>query len=303
MKKNYFFATLFLIYSTLTISQNIFSNGDFENYYNCPNTFGQSNLIIGCVNSHDTPDYYNCTMYPGYANTGTGSVYLGSVKYASSVTHEGVNFELDTPLEINREYTIKIAVNYGSKYHGTGFIANQYLGCYTLRFDFSMSSANTGIPNSYSYELDTENVQTNENTTYYNYTFTFTPTEASEYLYIVTTPTTKTMSNDPECLGTVFYNLIDNLSIVPTDLLSTETYNLDTFSMYPNPVKDKFQIKLHNDTINSVLIYNVVGKEVKFGITKTNNGKTAEIDFSNLANGLYFVKINNTVKKFLKITT
>ena len=92
------------------------------------------NQLKGCVSTHDTPDYYNCTFSPTSANTGTGSLYLGSVKYTSSVTYEGVNLELDSPLEIGKEYTVSIAVNYGAKYHSTGYIANTYLGCYTLRF-------------------------------------------------------------------------------------------------------------------------------------------------------------------------
>jgi hypothetical protein len=300
MTKNYVITVIFILYASLSISQNLFSNGDFENYYNCPTNFGQANQLIGCVYTQDTPDYYNCSMYPSQANTGTGCMYLGSVKYTNSVTHEGINLELDAPLEIGREYTIKLAVNYGAKYYGTGYVANQYLGCYTLRFDFSMNSSNNGVPTNYSYEIDTESVQTNENTTFHNYSFTFTPTQASRYLYIVTTPTTKTMNNDPECKGTVFYNLIDNLDITPTDLLSTETFDVENFKIYPNPVVNNLHINLKNYSIESLIIYDTLGKEVSIPTKGKLDKSSIVLNLAHLESGLYFIKINNSIKKFIK---
>jgi len=300
MLKNYFFITLLFITTTLSFSQNLFTNGNFEDYYNCPNNFGQANQLKGCVHTHDTPDYYNCSVYPAQANNGTGSMYLGSVKYNTTVTYEGVNLELDSPLEIGKEYTISIAVNYGAKYYASGYVANKYLGCYTLRFDFSTNAGNTNIPNNYSYELDAESVQTNENTTYHTYSFTFTATQASTHLYIVTTPTSKTMNNDPECKGTVFYHLIDDLSIIRTDLLGVETVKATTYSIYPNPTNDNVYVRFINTTPQKIEVFNALGQKITSKIQPSPQQNTILIKLDQLPKGIYFIKINNEIKKIVK---
>lgn len=57
------FLTFFIIIfsSSLLFAQNLFSNGDFENYTTCPNGLGQINKVIGVESCTVTPDYYNAS--------------------------------------------------------------------------------------------------------------------------------------------------------------------------------------------------------------------------------------------------
>jgi hypothetical protein len=59
--------------------------------------------------------------------------------------------------------------------------------------------------------------------------------------------------------------------------------------MYPNPVRENLKIENLND-ITDVSIYNVMGQVVR---TLPSVMGSIEIDMSGLANGLYFVKMQN----------
>lgn len=60
--KTHFFTLLIIIFnSTFVFTQNLFSNGDFENYTTCPNNLGQVDRVIGVESCTVTPDYYNAS--------------------------------------------------------------------------------------------------------------------------------------------------------------------------------------------------------------------------------------------------
>ncbi|MEW5675766.1 GEVED domain-containing protein [Flavobacterium enshiense] len=70
--------------------------------------------------------------------------------------------------------------------------------------------------------------------------------------------------------------------------LSTGSFDLSSFKVYPNPVKDVLNIS-YSSTITSVEIFNMIGQKVNH---KSLNVTQSQIDMSNLANGAYIVKIN-----------
>ena len=70
----------------------------------------------------------------------------------------------------------------------------------------------------------------------------------------------------------------------------------DEFSIYPNPVFDELQIiKLKLQTEQSIVIFDLAGRKILEQKIYQNR-----IDVSQLSKGIYFLKLNNTVKKFLK---
>jgi len=73
------------------------------------------------------------------------------------------------------------------------------------------------------------------------------------------------------------------------DPLSLEDQVLDTFSVYPNPVKDYLNIDT-SLTIESIALTNMLGKQVLMinGSSISNN----RIDLSNFSNGLYILQVN-----------
>ncbi|MBL7909894.1 MAG: T9SS type A sorting domain-containing protein [Bacteroidia bacterium] len=66
--------------------------------------------------------------------------------------------------------------------------------------------------------------------------------------------------------------------------------------VYPNPVNNKLTI-VTNSIEKQIIIYNSLG-EISFMI-EINNERT-EVDLTSIPNGIYFIKINNTIKKIIK---
>ncbi|WP_282069281.1 choice-of-anchor B family protein [Olleya namhaensis] len=83
--------------------------------------------------------------------------------------------------------------------------------------------------------------------------------------------------------------------------LSTKDFNLDSkFSLVPNPTKTNSKLTASKgQTITSVEVYNVIGKKL---FSKNNiNQDSIVLPTTDLSNGLYLVKINNTTTKKLVI--
>jgi hypothetical protein len=82
-----------------------------------------------------------------------------------------------------------------------------------------------------------------------------------------------------------------------TSSLSTNSVELNSFSIYPNPTSNTLFIS-GNDTPIAVAIYNVLGKEV-LSIKNTNN-----INVAALPSGVYMIRISDGVgqtnRKFIK---
>jgi hypothetical protein len=72
---------------------------------------------------------------------------------------------------------------------------------------------------------------------------------------------------------------------------------MNVFKMSPNPASEMLLIE--SDKLgNELSIINVMGQTVWFQNTKNNSGKLL-IDVSELPDGLYFVRLENTVKPLL----
>ena len=67
--------------------------------------------------------------------------------------------------------------------------------------------------------------------------------------------------------------------------LGTKNYEIEGLNAYPNPTINSWNISTENETINSIEIFNVLGKSV---ISLKPNSREVTIDASNLATGMYF---------------
>ncbi len=94
-------------------------------------------------------------------------------------------------------------------------------------------------------------------------------------------------------MNTPAYFCIDN--IVYSYPASIDNNQSNSFSIYPNPVKNILNI---TNIINSeILISNLSGKII---YTKTNCNESEKINLSNVKSGIYFIKIKNKNKIFIK---
>jgi hypothetical protein len=70
-------------------------------------------------------------------------------------------------------------------------------------------------------------------------------------------------------------------------VLSIDSFNLDTISIYPNPASNKIQLSNIIGISAKIRIFNVLGKQVFY----QKNIQKKSIDVSNFTKGIYLVKI------------
>ena len=83
---------------------------------------------------------------------------------------------------------------------------------------------------------------------------------------------------------------------ITTNTTSTEFVaflNIDDFvsnelKVYPNPVKNMLNVVSNNSTVESIMVYDLLGKTI---LSKTVNGTSTMVDVSGLSNGIYLVKV------------
>lgn len=80
---------------------------------------------------------------------------------------------------------------------------------------------------------------------------------------------------------------VDNI-IFTQNLLSTNEFSTELFSVSPNPTNSIWNINSNRQIIKAVWVYDIQGKQV---ITITPNSNEATIDASGLNNGIYMAKI------------
>ena len=86
------------------------------------------------------------------------------------------------------------------------------------------------------------------------------------------------------------------LLVRSSNTLSIEDHSYQNLNIYPNPSSNYIQISGLTKKVNYKL-FNFLGKDINQGIISNNE----KIDIQNLANGLYFLQINNEVTmKFIK---
>lgn len=69
--------------------------------------------------------------------------------------------------------------------------------------------------------------------------------------------------------------------------------NIDDFvsnelKVYPNPVKNLMNVVSNKSTVESIMVYDLLGKTI---LSKTVNGTSTMVDFSGLSNGIYLVRV------------
>ncbi len=85
------------------------------------------------------------------------------------------------------------------------------------------------------------------------------------------------------------YGLLGSIVIGPNTTLGTKDFTIAGLKVYPNPSQDNWTIKTQNIKMSSILVFDILGKQV---LSLTPNTTEAKIDASALKSGLYFAKIN-----------
>ncbi len=92
--------------------------------------------------------------------------------------------------------------------------------------------------------------------------------------------------------GTFIYNCDTSILEVFGGTLSTPDNDMDNLKIYPNPVIDEINIKGIN--VTSLELYDIYGRLLK---NYKTFGQLHKIMVSDLAAGVYFLRVNDTVTK------
>jgi len=94
--------------------------------------------------------------------------------------------------------------------------------------------------------------------------------------------------------------ILDNITMV-ANTLSTKDFQIEGLSTYPNPTTDTWNISTKNQVINSIEVFNILGKRE---LALQPNALSAKVDASNLTSGIYITKISTALgtvsKKLIK---
>jgi photosystem II stability/assembly factor-like uncharacterized protein len=82
-----------------------------------------------------------------------------------------------------------------------------------------------------------------------------------------------------------------------SSVMENEQTAKNTFTFYPNPATQSITIKTQLVHSAQLVIYDVMGKEVQ---RQQINAKESTVDVSALSNGVYFVRVNEEVRKLIK---
>ena len=80
--------------------------------------------------------------------------------------------------------------------------------------------------------------------------------------------------------------------------LANSTFSISGLDYFPNPIKNEFSI-LANEVLKSVTVFNLLGQKL---FSKLVNSEKVILDFSDVSNAIYFVKIDSeTNSKTIKV--
>jgi hypothetical protein len=92
---------------------------------------------------------------------------------------------------------------------------------------------------------------------------------------------------DGSATSTFFFD-----DVVSTNTLSTGNNELIEARAFPNPSSTSWVITTPNNTIKSVQVFNLLGKQV---VSRTFNGNEANISVESLSSGIYLAKVTTDV--------
>nr|HMN26314.1 T9SS type A sorting domain-containing protein [Ignavibacteriaceae bacterium] len=97
-----------------------------------------------------------------------------------------------------------------------------------------------------------------------------------------------TITDLPAATYTINKKDTANLFYIKTEYSNLSTNNVakENLVIYPNPVVNKLNISVPNNTVEKVTVYNVSGQ-----LVKSVNGNVDSVDLSHLNNGVYLVQV------------
>ena len=81
---------------------------------------------------------------------------------------------------------------------------------------------------------------------------------------------------------------LDNVNVITNDLSNQEKFIPNSFSVYPNPTNSLVNFYVTHPNIKSIVVMDIVGKEV---MTSNIVGELTQINIEGFSNGTYFYRL------------
>ena len=103
--------------------------------------------------------------------------------------------------------------------------------------------------------------------------------------------------------GVVNWDLyfLDDFNLSSTPLLINEINESNLISVFPQPAKNSLniQVKLNNNEINTLDLYNSQGKILSSNVLNKND-ENINLDVSQFKSGIYFIKVHSKNNLYTK---
>lgn len=302
--------SIFIFFSFLGRGQNLVPNNSFEDTVSAP-LGGVIDDATGWINCYLSPDYYNPAFnsdgfgfgvpncfYTGYQNAFDGNSFAGiGLTQVPEQPGEFFGIQLSQPLTV------------GTKYYVSAYISQaNFYPCSTNNFCFKFFNSLYFLPSFSNPPIDnfahvTSSIRVTDTVGWQLVGGTFIADSAYQYLvmgnfYNLSQTDTLNCYANPD----ISYYYVDDVCVssdsasclIPTSLGQTLLYPRDV-SVFPNPASDVLHIR-NVARKESYCLYNCMGEEKVRGSLFSGENT---INVSTLAEGLYFLAINNSIYKII----
>lgn len=288
-----------LVGSTQLLSQELVPNGEFEQYYGCPNNAAQIDSLVDWFNpatvGGGSPDYFNVCgsglvdvplNFSGFQQPRGGSGYVGLIAYMTPWIHEYreyVEVGLSAPLVKDSCYRFSMHVSLAR----AGTFATESLGAYFSDSAIADIPYDDALPftpqvvNSTGFIVDTVG--------WTEVSGIFVADGGEEYVTIgnFLDDTTLSLALVDSALNYhLIYFYIDDVSLTPTSCSvgMADDPDRDATQVFPNPTSGMLQIRGLNPN-TQVAVFDLSGRLVLMSEVVSNL-----LDLSSLADGVYHLR-------------
>ncbi|MEI6816964.1 MAG: T9SS type A sorting domain-containing protein [Bacteroidota bacterium] len=299
--------------------QNLVMNPSFEDTVQCPNYISQISRCLYWSNPWETanPDYFNTcdgnglggvpNNHFGYESAHLGDAYVGICTSKENVTthikfnyREYIEGQLLSPLIAGINYCVSF---YVSAYDSVEYVSNNIGAYFSTVFiadtcNFCVMPYIPQVENPINNNLNSRNGWT-------EVSGSFIATGGERYIIIGNFKDTGSTVTTYMGWSTVYTDdvsayYIDDVSVMPCDSLGGINEiepEKQILNVRPNPSNGLYTISAkYNNLICEVEVFNSLGETVlNESLSLTNN---LQIDLSNLANGVYLLKLKSQYKQY-----
>lgn len=311
--------TLFflILFKTSFAQYNLVLNSSFELNDTCPTGGGQLYKVLYWTNpitGNSSPDYLNACGTPNWSvpnnQNGNEPAHTG-VAYAALVT--GINNSSFPQVNNYREYvqtelidSLIQGVNYCIRFYvsltdSSGYWCNN-IGVYFSSTQIQYSCFSCGLPFTPQFENPIIN-NLNSSNGWTEISGNFIANGGEKFVVIGNfRDSTNTTLQITGVSTNIFYHTsyyyLDDILITPCDSLSglNEIDGNFNLNVVPNPFHNQFTIKAGNEIIYQALLFSVSGSILFKELNINSRVKTIELE--NLPNGIYFLELITTKKKY-----